>query len=256
MNILAPTDFSETSLNALQYAFALAERFDATVTLLYSGDPNEINGKFDELLEQAPVTLKTTIQPNGLLKAVTSYTESNKVDLIVMGTTGASGIKKLIMGSNTVKVMEHVDVPVLVVPSAANYQELQEDETRNNIVLASDFWITPNEDALELVRNIALLFEANEIRLLGVRPKDTQLNPLSKVERHREEQYFSDSIPVARKTVYSDNVLSGINYYLQLKDDIAFVTMVSRKEKGFLQRHLTSEMAFHTELPLLVLRDT
>ena len=256
MNILVPTDFSNSSLNALQYAFALAEKIESAITILYVGEKDGVADKLKKLTKESPIKLRTIFKSGRAAKTIINYANQSETDLIVMGTKGASGMKKLVLGSNTVNVLEKTSIPVLVVPEQAEYKSLRMNDNRNNIVLASDFGVTANEDALDLVKQIATLFDANEIRLLGVRPKNTKLNMLAKVERSREDQYFGKDLTVTRKTVYSDNILHGINYYLGLKDDVAFVAMISRKEKEFLQKRLTSEMAFHSQLPLLILRDT
>jgi hypothetical protein len=50
-----------------------------------------------------------------ILSCILQYTEENNIDLIVMGTTGSSGLAEIFIGSNTEKVVRHAPVPVLAV---------------------------------------------------------------------------------------------------------------------------------------------
>src|SRR5262245_8779688 len=113
--ILAPIDFSEASLNALSFAAELAKRAAARlfVTTLSGSGENEEETKAK--LRTAEADLKKSFGPD--LKCESSLVHGSLVDslkkviavehpeLVVMGTKGASGFKKILMGSNTVNVI-------------------------------------------------------------------------------------------------------------------------------------------------------
>ncbi|MGI9526466.1 MAG: universal stress protein [Weeksellaceae bacterium] len=125
-NILCPVDFSEESSNALSNAVAIARLFDAKLIVLsvYNYfmntsatriDPAEVNAqrKLEQELEltrflekQNLVNVDYTTEVTGgdpateILKAI----ERHDIDLLLMGTTGKSGISRILMGSVAEKV--------------------------------------------------------------------------------------------------------------------------------------------------------
>jgi nucleotide-binding universal stress UspA family protein len=142
--ILVPTDFSEASEAALEYAKGLAAAFGASIHVVHVTEdllahawsaevyvasmPNlreEIDREARERLaamltdaerEQFRVTA-TVIAGNPFLEVV-RYAKANSVDLIVMGTHGRGPIAHMLMGSVAEKVVRKSPCPVLTVRSA------------------------------------------------------------------------------------------------------------------------------------------
>lgn len=139
--ILIPTDFSETAGHALRYASDLAHGLGARLTVLYA-DPfvppidytatvgGWDEGSFAELKKRAEEQLqrdaKANIDPSVLYDAVVrvatpldgilAQARESGAGLIVMGTHGRTGFRRLIIGSVTEAVMRHARVPVIAVP--------------------------------------------------------------------------------------------------------------------------------------------
>ncbi len=134
--ILVPTDFSGTSDVALEYARALAARFDATLHLLHVlDDPFVAEGLAAEayiteapsirtsLLEDARTRLSHRVQGCATTEAVfgrgattiVDYAERCGIDLIVMGTHGRTGLAHLLIGSVAERVVRTARCPVLTV---------------------------------------------------------------------------------------------------------------------------------------------
>jgi len=68
---------------------------------------------------------------------------------------------------------------------------------------------------------------------------------------------FNPEIESDRVTIFSSNVMGGINFYLKLKNmDTGLIAMIARDSGNLIQKHYTREMASHTHLPLLILHDT
>lgn len=146
--ILVPTDFSPGSRTAVEIAALLAVQANAELVLLYV-DENAIHAKtlgefvppdqqsdtltthelYEDLAElrrelvRNPVftDLKTRAElyPGSLVSVVETYAERNNMDLIVMGTRGASSLEELLIGSNTEKIIRRACCPVLAVPQEA-----------------------------------------------------------------------------------------------------------------------------------------
>ena len=150
-HILVPTDFSEPSDSALEYARVLAAKFGASLHLLHVVEGPLASGPFGtevfvtqpaalerELFENAKAKLEhrrisamhpgqnaaTEIVGGVTARAIVDYAVSRGMDLIVMGTHGRSGLPHLVMGSVAEKVVRHARCPVLTVRGLGLQTEL------------------------------------------------------------------------------------------------------------------------------------
>ena len=156
--ILVPVDFSEEAKCAVKTAANIARKTDSEIYLLHmvnlpegiidaqSGADNsspasilymkKIHERFEDLKnspELKDLTVYEKVHFQKTFDGVIEESKNNDVDLIVMGSSGATGIKEIIVGSNTEKVVRHSKVPVLVVKKNTGDLEI------NNIVFASEF---------------------------------------------------------------------------------------------------------------------
>src|SRR5690606_30459065 len=154
--ILVPTDFSSNALTATRYALEIAKKIGANIHILHAYRPftsafqsplaNEADvqratmgakkglTEFMENVEDDPhVSITSSIEKNGILEAITSFIEENNVCLVVMGTHGASGWRKDLLGSNNYDVAKDVSRPLLIVPEHTASFKLK------NVVFFSDY---------------------------------------------------------------------------------------------------------------------
>jgi len=175
-------------------------------------------------------------------------------DLVVMGTKGASGLKRILIGSNTVHIISSTRMPVLVIPEVARFENFLNTE-KNRIVLATDLDELENEDAIKILKEIALLMSNPKVRVLSVRPQKTSLPDAKRMYRDFLLSFFEPEIKGERATVFSGNVVQGINFYLNEHSDTGLLAMIARNSGHLIQKHFTREMASHTHLPLLILHE-
>lgn len=138
-NILCPIDFSEHSRAALRVASELAIDWAVRMTVLYVHDPTIAGVEAivfpDCSLTDLRVEIKkfaaTVMTPGRACAPTTRYVAvigepggeilraaaRSRCDLIVMGSRGLGGFKKLLLGSTTDRVVHHAAVPVLAVKS-------------------------------------------------------------------------------------------------------------------------------------------
>ncbi|KPH14378.1 universal stress protein [Chryseobacterium sp. ERMR1:04] len=138
--ILVASDFSNSASHAMTYALSLAKILQMEVAVIHAIHPTEgINNstynaifiedyyakKRSALKEWAEtfrqnetykeVPIKTVCDVGFLRKVINKYTEYNSVSFLVMGITGATGIKGIV-GSNTSMVVTKMRIPTLIVP--------------------------------------------------------------------------------------------------------------------------------------------
>jgi len=157
--ILVPVDFSKEAEYAAKVAASIAKRTDSEIILLHMLelpvniiDPAEISSintgpqalfymkqaheKFDNFIQKPffkGIKVVESIQFSMAFAGIIDESKKHKIDLIVMGSQGASGLQEMFIGSNTEKVVRRSSVPVLVVKSNGVEFDIK------NIVFASDF---------------------------------------------------------------------------------------------------------------------
>jgi nucleotide-binding universal stress UspA family protein len=263
-NIIIPVDFSDTAKNALLYAAEIVKRASGKLIILHipkSGDDEQniltdLNNLVSDVKNKVSEDIQYVIHvgKNNLVEELKRIIDEENIDLIVMGTNGASGLKKLFIGSNTVKVIEKIKKPVLVLPGSAKYEDYV-NTGKNRIVLATDLEEMGTECTLDVLKNIGMLFHAPQLVVLNVRPDNTKLPGYKRIERDFVQSLFRPEIETTRATVFSKNIINGIKLYLDKKTDTGLVAMVARNSSSLLEKHYTKEMASYADLPLLVLHD-
>jgi len=140
-NILVPTDFSKNSIQALRYAQVLFSAIECNFYLLYVGtllDTKKDADSFQEsnddssentkkkLTDLVKETRKHSTEANHFfftlheygffIPTIKKHLDEQNIDLIVMGTKGASGVKEKVLGSNAGDVITKVQCNTLIVP--------------------------------------------------------------------------------------------------------------------------------------------
>jgi nucleotide-binding universal stress UspA family protein len=140
-NILIPTDGSQLAGKAIQHGIELAKRIGAKITVLTVVQPFRTLTTDTQMIEDTPVRYKARMQDDAgkildsvavaakmagvscetvqaedehPYRAIIDAAKSKGCDLIVMASHGRHGISALVLGSETVKVLTHCKIPVLV----------------------------------------------------------------------------------------------------------------------------------------------
>ena len=184
--ILVPVDFSKEAECAAKVAASIAKRTGSEIYLVHmlelpvtTIDPAEMNtigsepqiiyfmklahDKFDKF-KQLPffkgLRVIESIQFQHAFSGIISESEKNMIDLIVMGSQGASGLQEMFIGSNTEKVVRRSKVPVLVIKKGVD------DFVVKDMIFASDF-NKESKSTFHRVISFAELFDA-KIHLLYI----------------------------------------------------------------------------------------
>jgi len=133
--VFVPTDGSELAEVAVDHAIEIADKFEAEVHVLYVVDirastPGAVwqnmMGEFHEIGENATTEIAEKMEKKGLDKftevtegvphrEINNYAEEESLDLIVMRTHGRTGLDRVLVGSNTEKIVRTSEIPVMTV---------------------------------------------------------------------------------------------------------------------------------------------
>lgn len=274
--ILVPTDFSENSLNAVNYALSffkdrsikfyllhvsLMEEIDERVCYYKYSDTDAqkkvIYNPVERLEEEVTKIRKLVVGKNHsfhcihenvqFIEAIRRNVEEKEIDFIVMGTKGASGRVDAVLGSQTAAVITKVKCTVLVIPEKAKYTQPK------NIVFPTDFNNFYKGSLLDTLTKL-LKINNTSLSVLYVSKKVRDLTPYQKKNRSHLEDYLQDK-PHSFYYITDENIDNAIESFVE-NTKIDMITMIA-KNLNFFQRILFQPMveriSYHTKIPFLVL---
>lgn len=266
--ILVPTDFSECADNAMSYALELAKNNNASIHILHTILPTEgiDNNIYNTLWINDYIEAKKTAMSKWVEKykdekspisydclvgfAVTTICDvavEQGADLIVMGTTGASGLVGNILGSNASGVISNTDVPTLLVPKSGKFS------FQENMAMSTDFKFNISDSGKALLKYIIELHESKKLNIIHVISKDS-----SKIETDKEEDLKAKltGIDVDFHYAHDKQITQAISNYLEL-NKIGLLCVISHKHtllySLFFENH-TKLLVKDALVPILVLR--
>lgn len=267
--VLIPTDFSESAKNAFDYAVKLLGSEAYSFILMNSYASNSSGGgmlvSMDDVLEKEAVRdlkrevlllkekygnidLQIKTQVGTIEEAVRRVNVEGEIDYVIMGTHGASGLKKMFTGSNTLRVIENVVRPVIAVPDNYTFTSLK------TIVFATDLMNIQDRATLFPLTQLADKYECKLIILHVTNKQNVDLQN----ERNRLEldELFT-GIDHEYVVEQSENPVKGIHEYLKNNevDMLALVPRATGFFEGLFKSSVTKELALNAELPLIALKD-
>ncbi|MEF8774084.1 MAG: universal stress protein [Halobacteriales archaeon] len=118
--ILFPTDGSDHATAALPHAIEHADRYGATLDVLYAagdeGDGEDVVEAAADRARDAGLEVNTAVVQGPPDEVIVDYVADRGVDMVVMGSQGRGGLDRLVVGSVTESVLRRLEVPMLVVP--------------------------------------------------------------------------------------------------------------------------------------------
>ena len=271
--ILVPTDFSDTADKARDYAIQLAQVLDAEIILLntyhipYSGDGAVTFINMDQFAKQESEKLMkeemeycqlnysdvkfTSVCELGLVvDTIKSMSKKHAADLIVMGTTGASGFVGNLLGSNTAALIGSIATPIIAVPGNTTFN------FPKRIVVANDLKESGEEMLYGTLKNIAggtgssidFLFIVDEDAAVDKKKKRLQA-------ANFDEEFDSSYHPFHFKE--DEDVEEGILDYIDEKEFDLLVVVAHQRgfwEKLF-HKSVSKALVKEAKLPILVLSD-
>lgn len=268
--ILVPTDFSEGARNALDYAVQLASKIEAKILLYHAThlpilSANELVAisSNEELERESMMKLENirrevidhynfndieTVTSSGFaVEEITELARAENLDLVVMGTKGASGISEVLMGSNSADVIEKCSCPVLTIPTDSTFKEPA------RIIFATNY----ADNDFQTLYLLSELFKpfSPEIVVLHIEDRSNHRLEDSMLEWYKGQVKLN--IPYDK---FSFQLIKGHPVEDALHDYVTSnntdLLAVSTRKRSFFDRltskSLSRKLAYHTDLPLLV----
>ncbi len=269
--LLVPTDFSEHAENALRVAVEIAKKRNSEIYLLHSielpvnlatgssegGLPQSLfymklaEKRFSEFRKRdylKDIVIHETVGLNEIYKDIDETCKNNNIDLIVMGSSGASGFKEMFVGSNTEKVVRTSDVPVLVIKNDQPHFEIKD------FVFATDFsdqFRGPFTKAKAFAEDIGA-----KIHLLLV---NTPANFQTSTESYALMENFINGMELKNYTLNVHNDTSVEKGILNFANFInaQLIGMGTHGRKGishFLNGSISEDMVNHINMPIITFK--
>ncbi|MGB0390935.1 MAG: universal stress protein [Salibacteraceae bacterium] len=273
MKVLIPTDFSASARSAFDYGYQLVKEFSGVeIILLNSYEMPKVGASGGVMMNLEDAMAKesqrdlsielrelNSLYPDAEIKTVSRYgtlensinrtCNEEKVDFIVMGTHGASGLKKALIGSNTQSVIENSEIPVISVPRDWKFKKIQ------NIVYATDLNRLENPEILTPICELAET-EGATIHIVYVAKSKSEIDLEKEIENLPLNEYFNKR-PRKFAIIESENVADGIDSFVK-KIEADLVVMIPKEAtfwESLFKRSVTEQLAFQSKVPLLSLRD-
>ena len=273
--ILFPTDFSEVADNAFVHALEFAKIVNGELILLHTFElpvydnqffPENYNVLFDSLQliefdmfkEEIPklhniaternldhIRMSHRLMDGNLLHNIKKAIKEEKIDFIVMGTSGATGWEAFFIGTNTGNVLTAVDVPVLSVPLESKFKKIE-------TIGFTTRYRAKDKKALKDVLKIAKKTNA-QVKCLYVK---TNNSDVSEATIKQWEEEFADE-PIQFSVIPSDDIQDTILDFILFKD-IDVLAMLTYKRNFFvelLKPSLTQKFSNRLHIPILAIHE-
>lgn len=272
--ILLPTDFSDTSLEAINYALVVFKDIECTFFLLHTYNPPIYQTEYllgspgliglGDVMKETSLTkmekLKARLENqyknsnhtfivhtafNTLVNEVMETIASEKIDIVVMGTKGATGAKEILFGSNAVHVIKQSKCPVIVVPPNFKYEAPKE------ILFPTDYEIAYQKNRFKPLLSLVKLHKSR-INIVHVRTgydlNEDQKNNKKQLEKLLGSSSLFHEMP--------ENELINAIHTFQLKTRINLLVMVQNKHTFFERLFIEpviKKLGLHITVPFMVI---
>lgn len=270
--ILVPTDFSAHADNALRVAAQIAKKTNGKIFLLHMLEiPNQMNDaitgsagipevmlfikKANETLQKSKdkdflkgINVTESVKFEKAFEGTLSFSKKNKIDLIVMGSHGVSGIEEVLIGSNTEKIVRLSDAPVLVIKKNTTKFEPA------NFVFASDFSKEIKKPFKKMIK-FASLFNAKLSLVMICTPNSFKPTALS-------EQIINDFMSSFDIKNYSTHIYNDVNIEKGIRNfsnsiDADLIGLCTHGRTGlahFFTGSISEDLANHAVKPVITFK--
>lgn len=258
-HIIVPVDFSPISNNAAFFAIAMAKDLRCPLVTLfhsYHGQdrPDEAMEKLyqacQERCQGTPTVVISVLSEERIVSGIARLGSHEGQNCAVMGITGGGGIGKKIVGSNTLKVAQSTDLPILILHEGLTYKAPEQ------IGLGIELNKTFVQDLpMQTLRYLCDAFPC-KLHIINI-DTDSGKRPLSAEEFQAMHEVY-DSFDLNRTEFHFDNgrsVLKGISEICE--DEHIELLILMAKDKTFVEKwfnkSVIKQLAYRSRIPILIL---
>jgi nucleotide-binding universal stress UspA family protein len=272
--ILVPCDFSDQAVQAFKFAIELAEQSKGEIILLnvievpvmhetvimptlyfeeaYFKDMRAASQKkFEKMKEKwdkEGVTVSTFVEFGPTTVTIRDFIKKKKIDLIVMGTHGATGFREFLIGSNTEKIVRTSDVPVIVLKKSVKVSSIK------NIVLPNNL-VEEQEDLTMHVKELQNFFKATLHIVYINTPAEFNRDSITK----KRLSDFAKRYMIKNFTLNIFNDIDqeeGVrNFTREIKGDMVLMGTHGRRGLNhFMTGSIAEDIANHIECPIWTMK--
>ncbi|GAA4231500.1 hypothetical protein GCM10022291_04130 [Postechiella marina] len=273
-NILLPTDFSKNSINAIDYAMQFfkkercklyilnVQKVSTFITddMMTVAASSSVYNTIIDVSKKSIANIIATMQSaynnprhkfcalvdfDNFVDAIKQVSKIHDIDLIIMGTKGATGLNKIIFGSNTVHAMQCCNVPVLAVPNGCKFTELK------SIALMGDNFLSFHVDKLKPLKRLLFLRKANLTALLI----KGALKPNRCIFKSNFFNALFSKVSCQSLEVSNNNLVEKVDHYLSTNNIQMFALLT--ENHSFLNRlfriHKVETLGFNINIPFYIM---
>ncbi|WP_372756465.1 universal stress protein [Mariniflexile sp.] len=274
LNILIPTDFSDNAWNAVVYILKFYEEYVCTFYFLHSvkmaAPKTTLNsGKLTEVLSNTAKeelkdlkslaetsnandnhSFETVLSNDTLNSAIEFCVKKYNIDLVVMGTKGATGAKEVLFGSNTVNAIKKMRVcPVIIIPEEFDFV------TPKQIAFPTNFNRAYNKIELNTLKSLALVHDS-KIRVVHIE-KSKELSAVQQNNVQNLKNALEEFEVSFHWMPHYTNLTEEINDFIEeLKIDV--LAMVNYKHsfiEDLMHEPVITKIGHRLKIPFLVIPD-
>jgi nucleotide-binding universal stress UspA family protein len=273
--ILLPTDFSEAATNAFVHALEFAKIVKAELILLhtfeipvydsqffpenYAAIYNSLElARFDMFKEEIPklraiaqerkledIVIKHRLMDGDLLYNLKDVVRQDKIDFVIMGTTGVNDWTKFFLGSNTSSVISEVEVPVLCVPVDAKFKKIK----------TIGFTTRYREKDKKELRKVLKIAKKTNAKIKSLYVKTSGSDVTESAVKEFEAEFADENVEFL--VLPSDDVKETIIDFILYKD-IDVLTTITHKRSFFeslFDSSFSNRIAKEVSIPVLVMHE-
>lgn len=268
--ILVPTDFSDCANHALDYALHLAQKLSAEITVLsayhipsvgsativmniqedlHKETKNELELLISEKQSKYPkVKITGRTEFSAPSNAIARACETDEYELVVMGTTGSSGLKELFFGSTTSQLIDKVKTPILAVPERSDFLSI------DTVLMACSLESIKSVDSMNFLKLFATTLQL-QVRFFNVY-QESDVEMETRMAKKRESlKIIFDSFKYDIEVIKSKDIEEAV---LKAVGENQLLSVVTRERKFFdkmFNPSMSKKLAHHSKSPILILHE-
>ncbi len=270
ISVLVPTDFSKNAYHALKYAVSMvngksihvillntyqllpstSEMFISIDDILQKNSENGLRNEMETVKKEFPNKDFTydLISLSGSLKfGIKQVIKDQNVDLVMMGTCGATGLEKLFIGSNASDIIKSIGKPVVILPDEEKIKKL------DKIVLAIGY--SEPVDA-RMLQSLKLMAELNnsQIHIVSIVPEGKS-SEIIKISNKAAVCAELVDFPHSYEMIEGSNVVDSINNFV-LKKKANMLAVIPHKVgffESFFHKSVSKELVLRAQIPMMAM---